>query len=489
MGFIDRNFRWSLRQSLPLRLLFSILLFSSFFTLIVAGIQLIHDYRQDLDGIEVQMNQIQKGFSDSVARNVWNFDMDGIRRQLEGLTQIQDIEYVEIFTIDNTSLAAMGRLPQKGMIERRFPLRYQDAYYSHRKVGELYVVAGLDSVYQRIWSKAILILCSQAAKTFMVSFIILVIIRYLVSRHLYRLGKYARDLDLSRLDEPLVLDRKYAKKNNPDELDAVVTAINHMRTKLKKSAQQLESKSRMEGELAAAAAIQQALLPTRAPVIKGFDLASAFFPANEVSGDYYDFIPIGDHHLAMVVADVSGKGVAAAMHANTLRTLLHNQPERLLSPAELCCSLNLNFKREMPANQFLTMGYLLLDVVTADVVLVSVGHEPMVVSSFRRPQSLLLKPRGYPFCQLLAEAFEDRIREERFTIRTDDLFFIYTDGLTDVMNDNGEMFGEQRLYALVDKFNKLDTQSLLNAIMDQVRTFQGNMHQPDDITMIAFKRL
>lgn len=486
---ITKIFRWPLRQSLSVRLLFLILLFSSFFTIIVAGIQLVHDYRQDFDIIEKQMDQIQKGFSESAARNVWNFDTDGIRRQLEGLIRIQGIDYIEIFSLDNTSSAALGRIPKTGMIERRFPLEYQDDYYSRRKVGEIYVIAGLEGVYRRLWSKAILILCSQAAKTFMVSFIIILIIRYLVSRHLYSLGKYTRNLDLDRLEEPLVLKRKPAKKEKPDELDSVVAAINHMRTKLKRSARQLESKSRMEGELAAAAAIQRALLPTRAPVIKGFDLASAFFPANEVSGDYYDFIPIDDRHIAMVVADVSGKGVAAAMHANTLRILLRNRPELLHRPTELCCALNQNLNRDMPANQFLTMSYLVLDFINAEAAYVSAGHEPIVVSSLRRPRSLFLKPRGYPFCRPLADAFADRIQEERFPIHTGDMFFIYTDGLTDVTNKNGEPFGEQRLYGLVERFNKLDPQSFLNAIMGQVRIFKGDVHQPDDITMIAFKRL
>lgn len=484
----NKAFKWPGRRSLSLRMLFYILLYSSFFTLLVTTIQLLHDYRQDINIIEKQMDQIQKGYSESVARNVWNFDKDGIRMQLDGLLRIQDIDYVEIFSTNHTSLGAIGKIPTKGSISRIFSLEYQDAYYTPRKVGELYVVAGLEGVYDRIRSKAVLILGSQAVKTFMVSGIIILIIQYLVSQHLNTMGRYARKLDLNRLEEALVLRRKPSKGDRSDELDLVVSAINQMRVTLKKSAQQLEAKARMEGELNAAAAIQRSLLPTQAPVIEGFDLASMFFPANEVSGDYYDFIAIDHERLALVVVDVSGKGVAAAMHANSARILMRNDPALLNHPARLCCSLNRSLQGEMPDNQFLTMIYLVLDCRSTEAIYANAGHEPIVVSSPQRQKPLFLKPKGYPICGPTSASFPERIQQERFAIQCDDMILLYTDGLTDVMSENGERFGEKRLYDLVQNLRTLDAQTFLEHIVETLRAFQGNADQPDDITMIALKR-
>ncbi len=483
-----KTFRWPGRQSISLRMLFFILLYSSFFTLLVTAIQLLHDYRQDINIIEKQIDQIQKGYSESVARNVWNFDKDGIRMQLDGLLRIQDIDYVEIFSTDNTSLGSIGKVPTQGSISRRFPLEYQDAYYSTRKVGELYVIAGLKGVYARIWSKAVVILGSQAVKTFMVSGIIILIIQYLISQHLKTMGQYARKLDLNRLEDPLVLPRRPSKTERSDELDLVVSAINQMRITLKKSVQQLEAKARMEGELNAAAAIQRSLLPARSPVIEGFDVASMYFPANEVSGDYYDFIAIDNRHLALVVVDVSGKGVAAAMHANSVRVLMRNSPKLLNSPARLCCSLNRSLQGEMPKKHFLTMNYLLLDYRVAKAIYVSAGHEPIVVCSPKRPKPLFLKPKGYPLGGLSVALFAERIQEGRVAIQCGDMVFLYTDGLTDVFSEAGERFGEKRLYDLVHNLSALDARSFLERIIETVRVFQGHADQPDDITMIALKR-
>lgn len=222
------------KHPLAYRLLYHILLFSSFFTLLATGGQLLLDYLQGVNLIEKQMRQIQESYLQSITQSVWNMDEQQMDALLTGILQLQDIEYVEYHegtTGKNVLKKNMGTVQQEQTIIRSFPLVYLDKFGKH-SLGSLYVVASLKGVYQRLAEKVLIILISQGIKTFMVSLFILFIVQYLITRHLQTMADYTTNLNINQLSSPLRLNRGDSTKSKNDELGRVVIAINEMRENL-----------------------------------------------------------------------------------------------------------------------------------------------------------------------------------------------------------------------------------------------------------------
>ncbi len=469
-------------RSISFRLLRNILLVSSFITLLITVFQLFLDYKKDVSLLEDQFRQIEVSHLQSISMAFYNLGEEEIKTQLNGLLEYRDIIQLEIRELDgNRFMVAGGPRPEKCII-KTFPISYRKDV-----LGFLEITATMSGVYQRLYDKILIILTGQTLKTFIVSIFILFIIRQLLIKHLAVLGQYAKQLDLTRLGDPLVLKRK--PKKGADELDLVVSAINDMRMTLQKSTQALKDKARMEGELNAAASIQRSMMPYAPPQIKGWDLASVFVPALEVSGDYFDFIRIDPHHLGLVVADASGKGLAAALHANAARVLLKDKTALHVNPKALFSSLNCSLENEFPPNQFLTMGYALVETDTGKVTWVSAGHEPAVLKPSFGNGYRLIKPLGFPFCQLFSPQFESRMQLATFTMSSGDLLVLYTDGLTDAVNETNDRFGEERLCNLIHDLHGKIADQIVKTITQSVREFQGESQQTDDMTMIVLRRL
>jgi len=252
---------------------------------------------------------------------------------------------------------------------------------------------------------------------------------------------------------------------------------------------EMEIQARLQGELNAAATIQKACTPKTLPVLDDFEMAAQFNPAKEMSGDYFDIIKIDDRHVVFVIADVSGKGVSAAMYANITRVLVRDKETLLSSPVKLLSSLNQSLKKEFHSNHFLTMSYMVLDLKKFEVTYASAGHEPLILIRGEEKKITFLKPRGYPFSDLHADLFEERICQETILIHSGDLLFLYTDGLTDAENKQGEMFGEDRLYETLLDLQLHPVSQIPELIAERIRKFSGAAQQNDDITMIALKRV
>jgi serine phosphatase RsbU (regulator of sigma subunit) len=314
------------------------------------------------------------------------------------------------------------------------------------------------------------------------------IVQYLVSGHLSTMGRYVQQLDINHLDKPLTLVRKFRRRQVYDELDLVVSSFNDMRLTLMESYRDMKIKARMEGELKAAAVIQQSFLPKKPPTLAGYSIASLFLPAREMSGDFFDFIEIDDRHLGLVVADASDKGIPATIHANTARVLLRDKSNLHGDPVALFNELNKSMSNGFPDNRFLTMGYLLLDMATGETVGVNAGHEPFLKISARDNSCDIIKPDGYPFCNLCVDNYDSRIQSARFTVCPGDLLILYSDGLTDIVNETGVMFGQERLCRLIQGHGTLSADEIIENVRHAISSFQGSMDQADDITMIALKR-
>ena len=215
-------------SSLSFRLLAYILVFSSCITLLITILQLFADYRRDLLSIEERLIQIQESHVNGLISSLWDMNDRQTRTLMDGILSLPDISYVGILNNDNSPLVMTGKPPVGDTVDREYALSYRDRSEQQISLGTLHVVADLEGVYQRLRERLLIILGSQAVKTFLVSIFILIIFQQLVTRHLVKLARHTRSITATRQSPPLNLDRKPNSASRFDELDQVVSALNNM---------------------------------------------------------------------------------------------------------------------------------------------------------------------------------------------------------------------------------------------------------------------
>jgi PAS domain S-box-containing protein len=223
----SRMFDWS-RGDIGLRLLAAVLLFSSIVTLTLTALQLYLDYDREVSVIETRLGEIGRSYLGSLGESLWNLDQNQLQLQLNGILRLPDIRAVEIHEIadrPNPIHIAVGERGSRSIVTREYPLEYV-MQGSKRQIGILYVEATLTEVYRQLLNRALVILVSQAAKTFLVSFFIVYMFHRLVTRHLAAIAGFVSGYNLARPPPPFQLDRRPPRE--ADELDQVVEAFNGM---------------------------------------------------------------------------------------------------------------------------------------------------------------------------------------------------------------------------------------------------------------------
>lgn len=224
--------------------------------------------------------------------------------------------------------------------------------------------------------------------------------------------------------------------------------------------------------------IQESLLPKTIPRAPGFDIAGAWQPARAVGGDYYDVLEPGPDRLALVIADVSGKGLPAALLMSNLQAAVKAFAAETPSPAELCGRVNRMICGNITPGRFITFVYAVLDTRTRALSYANAGHNPPLVR--RADGTRRSMNRGGPVLGVFAEA---RYEEETIELVRGDRLILFTDGVSEAADERDEQFGEDRLAALLEG-RYLDAGALRTAVMQAVTAFCGNNFQ-DDATLIA----
>lgn len=205
-----------------------ILLFSSVVTLILTAIQLQLDYKEGINVIQQRINQIKITNIDSLTQSLWTLDYSSIRIQLEGLERINDIIYLKLSDPNNKLIESSGKFETTNTITEKIPL-FKKYRGKETPLGTLFIVATKTNLYKRLIDTTIVILISQAIKTFLVSTFVFFLFYYLVSRHLEKIARYSNTLNLSSGSTgSLFLDRKKSHPGDYDDLDLVVNSINTM---------------------------------------------------------------------------------------------------------------------------------------------------------------------------------------------------------------------------------------------------------------------
>lgn len=282
------------------------------------------------------------------------------------------------------------------------------------------------------------------------------------------------------------LERKVEVRTN-DEFKALSNGINSMVDTLKEAIK--EAAERIDAELAFAKAIQLSCLPSNFHIFPDqsrFDIYAYMNPAREVGGDFYDFFLVDREKLAVVIADVSGKGIAAALFMMRSKTLIKNLALSGIGVADIFRKANESLCENNDASMFVTAFMGVLDLKSGKFTYVNAGHNPPLVGKSGSGFDWLSMNRNF----VLGGAENTSYEEEEITLTGSDTLFLYTDGVTEATNREMQLFSNERLlgdlkaYSLAGNF---DAAAIVRHIENSVSSFTAGAEQADDITMLCLK--
>ncbi len=249
----------------------------------------------------------------------------------------------------------------------------------------------------------------------------------------------------------------------------------------------VNERARLDAEFAVATEAQQRLLPSAAPRLEGYTLAGSCTPAREVGGDLYDYMWLPGGQLELCVADVSGKGVQAALYMTLTKGMLASAQSKELPLRALASRLNRHILATGRRKTFVTMSLCRLDPLERKLVHVRAGHNPPLLYRAASRSWSLLKPRGLGLGLASASVFDRILEEQEVLLEPGDVAVLYSDGFTEMMNPEHELYGEQRLAEAIGSSAGEAAQAIHDAILDSVRDFQGTAEQHDDLTLLVVK--
>jgi sigma-B regulation protein RsbU (phosphoserine phosphatase) len=277
-----------------------------------------------------------------------------------------------------------------------------------------------------------------------------------------------------------------------DQLGELAASFNQMTGSIENLLQTAAEKKRLDEELRIARQIQMSLLPRGPLEMPGLSVTALCVPAREVGGDYYDFFPLPDDRLGVLIADVSGKGTSAALYMAELKGLVLSLSQIYQSPRQLLLEVNRIISENLDSRSFITMTYAMLDLRGGTMTYARAGHTPLIYmrSADRGSSVQVLVPSGMVLGLRIPgaeEKFAELLEEDRLPLAQGDVIVFYTDGITEAMNTESDLFGDARLSRIVEEHGHLEPGELRERILREIEAFVGAADQHDDMTMILMK--
>ena len=280
-----------------------------------------------------------------------------------------------------------------------------------------------------------------------------------------------------------------------DEIGSLAHSFNHMTDSLQKYIVDLKEVTAKEEstamELSVAKNIQESMLPRDFDAYAShteFDLYATMNPAKEVGGDFYDFFFVDENHLAILIADVSAKGVGAALCMAISKALIKMRTQMDVSPSEVIADVDERLSENNDAGMFVTVWLGIIDLTTGHVRVCNAGHDyPAILhnggdASGNGAFVVEKTPHGPAVAMFPGLAF----KEIEFDLKSGDRIFLYTDGVVEALRPDGERFGVERMTEVLNRHKEKENKSLLAAMKEEVDAFAGEEPQFDDMTMLGF---
>jgi hypothetical protein len=246
-------------------------------------------------------------------------------------------------------------------------------------------------------------------------------------------------------------------------------------------------REKLQAEFSVARRAQQGMLPQSPPTIPGYSIAASCTPSLEVGGDLYDFLALPDGRVGIGVADVSGKGVPAALYMTLTKGLLASVSQDSSDLAKVVEEVNRHLHGVTRKKVFVTMALGFLDAKNRILQCVRAGHNPMVWRQPSKDSTTLVSPPGLGLGITASKVFGNQLTVEEMELAEGDAVVFYSDGITEAMNSSLEQFGEERLMETVAQTDQLDAAATHDIILKAVRDFLGGVHPQDDMTLVVLR--
>ena len=317
---------------------------------------------------------------------------------------------------------------------------------------------------------------------FAISSLVVVLIARSITQPLAALTQVTADIAGGNLDIEL------PPVKSAQEVKKLADAFRHMQVSLKDYIKQLTettaAKERIESELKIAHDIQMGILPKIFPPFHDkpdtFGLYAMIEPAKEVGGDFYDFFYIDDSHFCFVIGDISGKGVPAALFMAVTKTLIKSTSAGDVDPGRILTKVNSDLCQENDACMFATIFCGILNTETGEVLYANGGHNPPLIIGSGGEATFLEVSTN-----LVVGAMKDYVyKTDSAALKPGDAIFMYTDGVTEAMNEKDELFSEKRLHEKLNSMHGRTTKEVISHVMEEIVFFTRDASQSDDITMM-----
>lgn len=277
------------------------------------------------------------------------------------------------------------------------------------------------------------------------------------------------------------------KAYSDEDIDLLKTLASQAAISFENSRLQQEkiSKQKIEEELQIARKIQMGLLPQKINSIDGIEISGFYNPATLIGGDFYDVIKLSDDKLLIIVADVSGKGIPAALYMSKIQAMIQFASKIFQSPKEILIEVNKQIHQKIDRKSFITSVIALFDMSKMSVKICRAGHNPVIYSvngSFQ-----LLKNKGMGLGLESDKYFEKHLEETEIKINHDNMFVFYSDGLTEAMNKKKEEFGTEKVLNIINQNRNHSCNVIQKELITSVNDFRGDAEQNDDITLVIAK--
>ncbi len=309
-----------------------------------------------------------------------------------------------------------------------------------------------------------------------------------VSRHLHhRCAGYSpanpRYLPAPQLEATI-------RTNNEDKFNASRGRNAALETKVRELSGKAQWAESMEAGLKLAVDRQKRLLPSKTPEIPGFELAIVYRPAARVSGDFYDFIDMGEGKVGFTIGDVAGHGIEAGILMGMTKKVLNIRASELGDPVAAMRKTNTDIYKELDRQTFVTAFLGVLDPASKSWNYARAGHNPPLLFNARRtPQHLKMEAGGLMLGMSTGAVFEKTMVGETIQLQGGDIILLYTDGLEEAKNSKGELFGTTRMAQVLEKEYDRPTSFILGALSFELDRFIGTVPAEDDITAVCIKAL
>lgn len=246
-------------------------------------------------------------------------------------------------------------------------------------------------------------------------------------------------------------------------------------------------KQKLDTDLSIAKDIQHMLLPKTSPVISNWDIGVLSKSAMEIGGDYYDFIDVGTDKLGIVIADVSGKSIPGALVMTMARSIIRTKAVGVNSASSVLMSVNELVCQDIDPDMFISFVYLIIDTKKNTVTYARAGHEPIIVYHAKETTCELVKAEGIAIGIDRGPVFNNSIREVNTQMNPGDIIVLYTDGITEAINQKQEEFGINNLMDAIRISSSETASGIVNNIQERISRFTGNIPQQDDLTLVVLK--